>query len=169
MMAPTGTPDPTMDAITSAVGLAGSGDQESARRELLGLWQDIGVLGDALHRCTLAHFLADLYDDPAEGLVWDLRALDAAEALTDVRTRQHHAVLDVAGFYASLYLNLADNFRRLGAFRVAAENISHAEQHLIALPEGAYGDQVRKAVREVGQAIATQDTARRPSAPRSAD
>ena len=165
MTTSTSTPDPTMAAISAALGRAGSGDVESARRQLLAIWRQIGILGDPLHRCTLAHYLADLHDDPAESLVWDLRALDAAEALTDVRARQHHADLEVAGFFPSLYLNLADNFRRLGAFGVAAENISLAEQHLAAVPESPYGDEVRTAVREVRQAIAAQDPAPRPSAP----
>lgn len=79
------TPDPTMDAISAAVLRGCDGDTESARRDLLSLWQRIGAAGDAFHRCTLAHYLADLYDDPAESLVWDVRALDAADALTDER------------------------------------------------------------------------------------
>ncbi|UGT45649.1 hypothetical protein LTV02_10240 [Nocardia yamanashiensis] len=159
------TPDPTMEAIGAAVGIGRAGDVESARRDLLAIWEQIGVAGDPLHRCTLAHYLADLYEDPAESLVWDVRALDAADALTDDRAQQHHAGLQVAGFYPSLHLNLADNFRRLGAFHAAADHIDDAEQHTAALADGPYGDTIRTAIHEVKQAIANRDTARRASAP----
>ncbi|WP_280406843.1 hypothetical protein, partial [Nocardia carnea] len=105
-----------MNAITEAVTLGRSGDIATARARLLEIWTAIGVAGDALHRCTLAHYLADLYDDPAQALAWDIRALDAADSLGDDRARQYHASLQVAGFYPSLHLNLADNYRRLGSW-----------------------------------------------------
>ncbi|WP_278312597.1 hypothetical protein [Lolliginicoccus levis] len=162
------TPDPTMEAIGNAVVLGREGDTESARRGLLGVWQQIGPAGDPLHRCTLAHYLADLYEAPAEALIWDVRALDAADALTDERAQQHHASLHVAGFYPSLYLNIADNLRRLGAFEAAAEHINHAEQHTSALSDDAYSRTIRAAISEVRQAIGNRDTARRASAPGAA-
>ncbi|KLL96928.1 hypothetical protein NJ76_07690 [Rhodococcus sp. IITR03] len=162
------TPDPTMDAISAAVLRGRDGDTESARRDLLSLWERIGAAGDAFHRCTLAHYLADLYDDPAESLVWNVRALDAADALTDGRAQRHHDTLRVAGFYPSLYLNLADDFRRLGSFRAAAEHLDRGQDHMSALPDDPYGDTIRTAVHEVRQAIADRDTAPRASAPGTA-
>lgn len=161
-------PDPTMEAIGKAVVLGREGNSESARGELLAIWQQIGVAGDPFHRCTLAHYLADLYEDPAEALIWDVRALDAADGLTDERAQHHHASLQVAGFYPSLFLNIADNLRRLGAFEAAAEHIGNAEQHTIALPDDAYGNTIRAAIHEVHQAIEDRDTARRASAPGAA-
>jgi len=162
--APT-TSDLTMDAIAAAVALGHRGDADSAVRDLLSLWRQIGVTGDPLHRCTLAHHLADLCDAPAESLVWDVRALDAADALTDGRVRRHHDALRVAGFYPSLHLNLADDFRRLGAFRAAGDHLDRAEERMPALPDGPYGDTIRSAVREVRQAVAVRDTGPRASAP----
>lgn len=162
------TPDPTMEAISKAVGLGREGDNESARSDLLAIWQQIGVAGDPFHRCTLAHYLADLYEDPAEALIWDVRALDAADGLSDERAHQHHGSLHVAGFYPSLYLNIADNLRRLGAFEAAAEHISNAEQHTSALSDDDYGNTIRTAIHEVHQAIDNRDTARRTSAPGAA-
>ncbi|UYM06295.1 hypothetical protein [Solicola gregarius] len=162
------TPDPTMEAISNAMILGRQGDPESARRDLLAIWRQIGVAGDPFHRCTLAHYLADLYDDPAGALIWDVRALDAADALTDERAQQHHASLHVAGFYPSLYLNIADNLRRLGAFEAAAEHINNAEQHTSALSDDAYSNTIRTAISEVHQAIDNRDTARRASAPGAA-
>lgn len=162
---PAATPDETMEAIGNAVLLGRAGDAESARRDLHAIWIQIGVMGDPFHRCTLAHYLADLHESPAEALIWDIRALDAADAMTDERAQQHHASLQVAGFYPSLHLNIADNLRRLGAFDAAAEHINSADQHASALQGDAYGDTIRTAISEVGEAIRACDTERRVSAP----
>ena len=163
------SPDPTMEAIGHAVVLGRGGDVESARRDLLAIWHQIGVAGDPLHRCTLAHYLADLYDEAAEALIWDVRALDAADALAEERAQQHHPSLRVAGFYPSLHLNIADNLRRLGAFDKAGEHILYYDHQSSALSDDAYGNTIRTAIDEVHQAIGNRDTARRASAPGAAD
>ncbi|NYI77435.1 hypothetical protein [Nocardioides panzhihuensis] len=164
-MTDTPAADPTMTAITAAVTLGREGDDTSARQELLAIWRDVGVLGDPFHRCTLAHYLADLYADPAEALVWDVRALDAADALTDQRAQEHDASLQVAGFYPSLHLNIADNLRRLAAFDAAADHLGRAEEHSVALPDGPYGDMIRTAIRSVSGAITARDTTARSTSP----
>ncbi|GAA2267450.1 hypothetical protein GCM10010145_47430 [Streptomyces ruber] len=161
-------PDPTMEAIGQAVTLGRAGDIAAARQKLLSLWSAIGVTGDPLHRCSLAHYLADLYEDPAQSLAWDVRALDAADAVTEQRAQEHHAGLHIAGFYPSLHLNLADNYRRLGSFDAAGEHIDAAEAHAPGLPRNSYGDLLRSAVQEVAEAIARRDRTRRASAPGSA-
>ncbi|MGW4054538.1 hypothetical protein ACWENA_27300 [Streptomyces sp. NPDC004779] len=158
-------PDPTMEAIGHAVVRGRSGDTASARRELLGLWSGIGVTGDPLHRCSLAHYLADLHEDPAQALAWDIRALDAADAVTDHRVQEHHAGLRIAGFYPSLHLNLADDYRRLGSFEAATEHIDAARTHAPSLPQDPYGDLIRGAIQEVGESIARRDRTPRASAP----
>ncbi|MFB8028394.1 hypothetical protein ACFQ6U_17345 [Streptomyces sp. NPDC056465] len=165
--APAG-PDPTMEAIGHAVAEGHTGDSTSARQKLLTLWSEIGVTGDPLHRCSLAHYLADLHEDPAQALAWDIRALDAADAVTEQRVQEHHAGLHIAGFYPSLHLNLADNYRRLGSFEAATEHINAAESHAPSLPRNPYGDLLRRAVQEVAEAIAGRDRSRRASAPGSA-
>ncbi|MFE6227145.1 hypothetical protein [Streptomyces sp. NPDC057854] len=157
-------PDSTMEAIGRAVADGQGGDAAGARARLLELWSGIGVTGDPLHRCTLAHHLADLYDDPAQALAWDVRALDAADALTEQRLQEHHAGLGVAGLYPSLHLNLADAYRRLGSFETAAGHLAAAREHAPALP-GGYGALIRTALDEVAEAVARRDTARRASAP----
>ncbi|MGW0187426.1 hypothetical protein ACWDV7_16920 [Streptomyces sp. NPDC003362] len=159
------SPDHTMEAIARAVTEGRAGRTADARRELLALWSSIGVTGDPLHRCTLAHHLADLYEDPAQALAWDVRALDAADAVTDQRAREHHADLRIAGFYPSLHLNLADDYRRLGAFGAAADHIDAATKAGPGLGQDSYGDLIRGAIREVAEAIARRDTAPRASAP----
>ncbi|MFI6207895.1 hypothetical protein ACIBAI_16070 [Streptomyces sp. NPDC051041] len=161
---PTGS-DPTMEAIGRAVAEGRAGDTAAARRKLLDLWSAIGVTGDPLHRCTLAHHLADLHQDPARALAWDVRALDAADAMTEQRLQEHHAGLRIAGFYPSLHLNLADGYRRLGSFDAAAEHIDAAREHAPHLPQDAYGALLRSAIGQVAEAIARRDTAERASAP----
>lgn len=152
------TPDPVMEAVAAAVTQGRAGDVATARDALLATWQNVGPTGDAFHRCTVAHYLADLHDDPAEALIWDVRALDAADALTDRRAQEHHADLRVAGFYPSLHLNLADNFRRLGSFGAAGRHLGRARQHAQHLDDGPYGDSIRAAMSAVESATAERDT-----------
>lgn len=158
-------PDPTMEAIGQAVAEGRTGDVHTARDKLLRLWSTIGVTGDPLHRCSLAHYLADLYDDPAQALAWDIRALDAADAMTQQRVEEHHAGLRIGGFYPSLHLNLADNYRRLGSFDAAAQHLTEAGKHVPDLAPDAYGAFLRTALKEVAEAVSRRDTSRRPSAP----
>lgn len=158
--------DPVMQRISEAVVAARSGvDVDGPRSALLALWTEITAGGDPLHRCTLAHYLADLYEDPARALIWDVRALDAADVLTDGRARDHHAGLSVAGFYPSLHLNLADNLRRLGSFAAAAEHLDAARDRSSALPDDDYGRLIRAAIDGVGEAVGRRSTEPRPTAP----
>ncbi|MBY6687203.1 hypothetical protein HQ305_16715 [Rhodococcus sp. BP-149] len=149
--------DPTMNAIAAAVTEGRGGDVGEARRQLLALWQDIGVDGDPLHRCSLAHYLADLYEDPAQALTWDVRALDAAHAVSEKRAQDHHAGLNVAGFFPSLHLNLADNYCKLGSFNAAREHIESAKECSSTLADDPYGDLIRGAIGRVDAAISRHD------------
>lgn len=157
--------DSMMEAIGTAVAEGRSGNTATARDQLLNLWKEIGASGDPLHRCTLAHYLADLYGDPAQALAWDVRALDAADTITEQRVQEHHASLHIAGFYPSLHLNLADNYRRLGSFSAAHEHLDAAREHLSVLPADSYGELIRAALDEVITAVENRDTAIRASAP----
>jgi hypothetical protein len=162
---PTQSADETMEAITRAVTLGRAASPEIARTTLLEIWKTIGPQGDPLHRCTLAHYLADLQEDAAQALSWDIRALDAADSLTSERVQQHHAGVDVRGFYPSLHLNLADNYRQLGSFEAAQREIASARACLDALADDGYGQTIRRAVDEVAAAIDARESARRESAP----
>lgn len=76
------SPDVVMTRIGQAVMLLHGGDREEARNRFGAIWAEIGVDGDGLERCTLAHYMADTQDDPGDELAWDLRALTAAQSLT---------------------------------------------------------------------------------------
>ncbi|RSZ65554.1 hypothetical protein EAH68_02025 [Corynebacterium hylobatis] len=162
------SPDPVMETITRAVGQwQESGDSASARERLLTLWAEIGVTGDAFHRCILAHYLADLYDDPAEALIWDIRALDAADAVPAQGVGGVQHGFNIASFRPSLYLNIADNLRQLGSFTAAVAHLDAATHDMHLLAEDAYGGLIRDGMKQVGQAITRGDCSRLGQSPAS--
>ncbi|SCE88473.1 hypothetical protein [Micromonospora saelicesensis] len=142
------TADPTMTRIIEAVQLGQSGASARARELLTALWDELGPTGDALHRCTLAHYLADLQDTTEAELAWDERALAAVSELTDERAQEYLPSLQVQAFLPSLYLNLADCHRRLGNVGPAREYLARAREHLVRLPDDPYGESIRDAVRD---------------------
>ncbi len=152
-----------MTAINDAVTLGRQGDTAQARETLAQLWSSIGGDGDPLHRCVLAHYMADLHDHAADGLTWDVRALDAADLLTDERAQQQDSALTVRGFYPSLHLNLADDYRRLGAFETAHRHLDAARERLDALSDDGYGAGVRAGMDHVEAALAAGSTDRLPT------
>ncbi len=148
-------PDPTMNDITAAVTRGREGDPQGARTALTALWEETA---DPLHRCTIAHFLADLQDAPEEELAWDERALAAVAELTDERLQRYDKSFQVRAFLPSLHLSLADDHRRRGAFEVAAEHLAAGEAALDALNADAYGDVVRGAAKAIHEALAARST-----------
>lgn len=144
------TPDAVMARIAQGQELAVTGDREGARRIFEEVWDALAGPGDdtpdPLHVVTLAHYLADVQTDPAKELRWDLRALAAADSLTDDRARQHHSSLRVAGFYPSLHLNVAAAHHALGQSSEARHHLDRAAQSCEHLPENRYGRTIRGAV-----------------------
>jgi hypothetical protein len=143
-----------MTALMAVQQAAQTGDRGEARRRFAALWEEIGEDGDPLHRVTLAHYMADVQDDPADELDWDLRALAAADSLTDERAQAHHATLAVRGFYPSLHLNVADDCRRLGRLDDARRHLGLAEAALPDLPDGGYGDLIRSGIARLRERLA---------------
>ncbi|MER5474615.1 hypothetical protein ABZX90_37430 [Streptomyces sp. NPDC002935] len=139
-------PDAMMTRIGQAVMLHHAGDREEARGRFLDLWGEIGDGGDALHRCTLAHYMADTQDDPADELAWDLRALSAAEELSDGGVAEPHQSLAVRVFYPSLHLSLAADYVKLGRSEAARTHLRRARGAVGALGDDSYGDGVRAAI-----------------------
>ncbi len=82
--------------------------------------------------------MADVQDDPADELAWDLRALEAADLVTDEQASQ-----DVRGFYPSLHLNLGDVYRRLGDLELARAHLDLGRAALGALGDDGYAQMVR--------------------------
>jgi hypothetical protein len=156
---PTNGPDPVMSTVGQAIGLGRSGDRARAR-ELLGrAWDQVGPGGDPMYRVGIAHSMADVQDDPEEELRWDLRALAAADQLTEQRVAEAGIGTPVAGFYPSLHLNLGEVYRKLGRFTEARKHLRSgldATRMLGWAPEPAdgYQAQVIDALERLGERLA---------------
>ncbi|MFJ3217210.1 hypothetical protein ACIPLC_14960 [Kitasatospora sp. NPDC086801] len=129
------------------------GRTAEARASFETLWAALGERGDVFHRCVLAHYLADLQDDPQDELEWDQRALAAADSLTAERAQTYESALQVRAFYPSLHLNLASDHLKLGKPDLAREQLERAVRSLDALPEDVYGASIRAAVDELRQRL----------------
>ncbi|MET7501948.1 hypothetical protein [Streptomyces microflavus] len=138
--------DAVMTRIGQAVMLLHGGDREEARNRFGLLWAELGADGDALHRCTLAHYMADTQDDPGDELAWDLRALTAAEGLSDERPAEHRDSLAVQAFYPSLHLNLAADYLKLQRPDAARIHLRQARDTAVVLDDDGYGGGVRAAI-----------------------
>lgn len=148
-----GPDDPVMAEIDAAARAGHAGDRAEARTRFSALWDRIGPGGDPLHRCTLAHLAADVEDDPRDELEWDVRALAAADELTDERARRFHPSLSAAGFYPSLHLNLADVHRRLGSPADARRHLDLARDRVGTLNDDGYGRMIRNGIERCGERL----------------
>ncbi|MFD4137372.1 hypothetical protein OHS70_31810 [Streptomyces sp. NBC_00390] len=138
--------DAVMTRIGQAVMLLHGGDREEARNRFALLWSEIGEDGDPLHRCTLAHYMADTQDDPCDELAWDLRALSAADGLSEERLARHQEALAVRAFYPALHLNLATDYAKLHRRQAARVHLDLARAATDALGDDGYGTGVRAAI-----------------------
>ncbi|MFJ4772025.1 hypothetical protein ACIP88_23435 [Streptomyces uncialis] len=145
--------DTTMTRIGQAVMLHHGGDREEARDRFLALWAEIADSGDPLHRCTLAHYMADTQDDPEAELAWDLRALSAAEELADGRVPPYHLAPAARAFYPSLHLNLAADYVKLGRTDAARSHLRLSRGALDQLADDGYGDALRAAIARLGHRL----------------
>ncbi|MFJ9632697.1 hypothetical protein ACIRU8_33835 [Streptomyces sp. NPDC101175] len=153
-------PDALLTRIGQVVMLHHGGDREEARERLLGLWAELGEDGDPLHRCTLAHYLADTQDDPSDELAWDLRALSAADELTDGRApgdTGRQGASAVRAFYPSLHLNLAADYVKLGRSDAARTHLRRARGACAVLTDDGYGNGVRAAIGRLELRLDTAD------------
>jgi Tetratricopeptide repeat len=148
--------DQVMERIGEAIALQQRGDQGEAARRFAELWEQIGPDGDPLHRCAVAHYMADAQDDPGEELRWDLRALEAADSLTEERAAAYHPALAVGGFYPSLHLNLAEDYRKLGRLEEAHAHLTSARAAVAELPDDGYGSFVRGGIERLADRLAGQ-------------
>jgi hypothetical protein len=144
-------PDRVMSELGEAMarGAGPGADRVGARAALARLWDEVGPDGDPFHRCAIAHTLADLQDDVRDELAWDLRALAAADALTDDRVAAGGVATTAAGFYPSLHLNLADAHRRLGDHERAAHHVAAGTAALAALPDDGYRQMIADALARI--------------------
>ncbi|MFC8919298.1 hypothetical protein ACGF5F_32325 [Streptomyces sp. NPDC047821] len=126
------------------------GDREEARNRFGELWQRVAVDGAPLHRCTLAHYMADAQDDPYDELAWDLRALTAAEG------SEGRGDAALRALYPSLHLNLAADYVKLRRPDAARVHLDRARAASHALHDDGYGNGVRAAIARLTERLGTQ-------------
>ncbi|MGC5012279.1 hypothetical protein ACLQ2R_16060 [Streptosporangium sp. DT93] len=151
------TADPTMTRIGQGVELHHhQGKREAARDLFAQIWDDIGgEQGDPLHVCVLAHSMADVQDDVSRELMWDLRALAAADLVTDEMVARAGVPLSVAGLYPSLHLNVSDCYRKLGDLDRAREYLELARSEIGALGDDEYGRLIRDGLERLSEQLET--------------
>ncbi len=149
--------DPTLVRIGEAAQLHhGQGEREAAQQMFTQIWDEIGrEQGDPLHVCVLAHSMADVQDDVHQELLWDQRALAAADELTEERVAQAGVMLPVAGLYPSLHLNLCECYRKLGDLDRAREHLQLAQNRIGALKDDGYGQLIRGGLDRMAQQLAS--------------
>ncbi|MFI5897396.1 hypothetical protein ACIA5D_45625 [Actinoplanes sp. NPDC051513] len=130
------------------------GQRAAARLLFTQIWDEIGgEQGDPLHVCVLAHAMADVQDDVHQELVWDHRALAAADLLTDARAAQAGVTLPVAGLYPSLHLNLCECYRKLGDLGQAREHLQRAQAGIGELGDDEYARLIRGGLDRLAQQL----------------
>ncbi|MCT2584198.1 hypothetical protein [Actinophytocola gossypii] len=97
--------------------------------------------------------MADAQDDVHQDLVWDQRALVAADLVTDERVAEAGVPLSVAGLYPSLHLNLSECHRKLGDLDQAREHLRRAEATVDALGDDEYGQLIRRGMAEIADRL----------------
>lgn len=142
-----------LEQVGEALALSGAGDRAGARALLESLWATVGDEGDPLHRCAIAHSVADLQDAPQDELVWDLRALAAGRELTDVGVAEAGILGPAAAFFPSLQLNLADVYRRLGDAPRSREHVVAGRAALASMQPDGYREMIDEGLRRVDLAL----------------
>ncbi len=145
--------DPTLIRIGEVAQAGHQGDREAARHRFAEIWDEIGERGDPLHRCTLAHVMADVQVDVHDELRWDQRALAAAELVTEARAQQAGMTLPVAALYPSLHLNLSECYRKLGDLARAREHLQQPRASIDVLGDDEYGRLIRDGLQKVAERL----------------
>lgn len=132
----------TWEAITTAVGLALSGERATGRRDLLSCWA-ASTEQDHAQRCVLAHYLADLEPLLDDEVRWDEWALTAYAHVGDGDLAAI-GIPSARGMAPSLHLNLGDGYLRQGRVDDAAAQLESGLAAADALGEDGYGALVRR-------------------------
>jgi hypothetical protein len=136
-------PDQVMLRLGEALQAGQSGERARAHALFAALWTEIGPDGDAFHRMSVAHSMADVQDDPHDELGWDLLALEAAQHVTQERAAEAGLTTPVAALFPSLHLNLGEDYRTIGDLESARDHLALGQEAAGALPDDGYGTMIR--------------------------
>lgn len=138
-----------LGAIAHAAGLSHAGHHDEARRLLEALWNDSEPNPSALVRIAIAHAMGDVASTPDEQVVWDERALVAAELLTEAELRAAGIECSRAEFFPSLHLNLGDAHCRAGQLELARRHCALGQTALRYLAIDGYLEQVAEGLKRL--------------------
>jgi hypothetical protein len=82
-----------------------------------------------------------------------LRALAAADQLTDERAAQAGVTSPVAAFYPSLYLNLAECYHKLGDLEEARRHLRRGSAVVSTLPDDGYDRMIKRALDRLNERL----------------
>ena|SRR5579871_1237173 len=133
----------TTNEIIAAVAMLQGGERVRGRATLESIWLRISHAPNPIDECVLAHYLADVQDEPAEELAWDLRALNAAMRCTDAEARQLHPTLSISALLPSLHLNLAEDYWNFKEFAQSRTHLAKARLLTATLSDDGYGRMIR--------------------------
>lgn len=136
--------DSLMDDLHSAIVVAQTGDHSEARRLFTEIVPRLG--DDAGKNCILAHYMADVQDSVADELLWDLRSLHHLKQVTEDQIEVLGSSLRTKGFYASIYLNIANCYMKLGERDQLIKYLDLADASCDLLDQDEYGNFIRSRV-----------------------
>jgi tetratricopeptide (TPR) repeat protein len=126
--------NPVVRLCSRGVEAETAGQLDDARAAYEQAWT---TAADDYEACIAAHYLARVQRDHAERIHWNRVAVERAEAVGDDR---------VAGFHASLALNLGSAHEDASQPDAAREWYRRARTSLDSLPAGAYRETVERGV-----------------------
>jgi len=115
------------------------GDPDEALSLFTQAW---AVAADDYDRCVAAHFLARHQPTPEDNRRWNEEALRWADAVAATDPER------VRSFYPSLHLNVGYAWEVLARPEMARRYYVLAAAGLADLPDGPYGDMIRRGVAE---------------------
>jgi hypothetical protein len=151
------TSDPIMSEITAAIAVLQGGDRSGGRRRLEAVWSRIADAPEPFHECVLSHYMADAQDVLADELAWDIRSLDAALRCT-AEVQFDRQAFSIAAFMPSIYLNLSDDYFRLGDFARARAHLASAREVIGVLADDGYGKLIRGGLERLEKKLGEQNT-----------
>jgi hypothetical protein len=97
--------------------------------------------------------MADLQEESADELEWDLRALSAGAVLTDEEVAAGGIAAAASGFLPSLHLNLADVYRRMGEAELAREHVARGMAALDDLADDGYREMLSGGLQRIAEQV----------------
>lgn len=146
--------DPILDRIGEALAAFNAGRRAEGRMAFSDIWSEIeGEDGSPFHQCILAHYMADAQDDPKQELLWDRRALTAAERILRESASEEQPSLTGLSLFPSLHLNLADVLHRTGAMEEARSQLAKAQATSHSMDDDGYGQLIRGGIERLAQRL----------------